>query len=153
MGDVARSKPYLTQLRIIEQSKGCVMHGMKCSDACYKGFGEAYFSTVNSGLIKGWKLHRKMTLNLVVPNGKIRFVVHDANPNSMGGKVSPLIDTVLGPHNYFRLTVPPNFWVAFKGVSLGSSMLLNIADIEHDSEEAINKPADFFLAEGFNLDV
>lgn len=151
MGHVVSLKPYLTQLRIIEQSQGCVMHGMKGSDVGYIGFGEAYFSSVNSGLIKGWKLHKKMTLNLLVPYGKIRFVVHDSSLDSPGGRTLPLIDTVLGPDNYSRLTVPPGFWVAFQGASMGSNILLNIADIEHDPEEAINKPVDFFIVKGFNV--
>lgn len=151
MGDIAKPKPYVTQLRIIKQSNGCVMHGMKGSDSSLTGFGEAYFSTVNNGLIKGWKLHRRMTLNLIVPIGNIRFVIHDAGPDSLGGRVLPLIDTVLGPHNYSRLTVPPGFWVAFQGASKGANILLNIADIEHDPEEAINRPFDFFDAQGFNI--
>jgi dTDP-4-dehydrorhamnose 3,5-epimerase len=150
MGDIITPKPYVTQLRIIEQSQGCIMHGMKDSDPGYIGFGEAYFSTVNHGSIKGWKLHRKMTLNLIVPKGKIRFVIHDANFDSSGCDVRPLIDTVLGPHNYFRLTVPPGLWVAFKGVTLGINLLLNIADIEHDPTEAINRSVDFFNVKGFN---
>ena len=151
MGDVVKSKPYLTELKIIEQTQGYVMHGMKASDYSCAGFGEAYFSTVNNGLIKGWKLHRKMTLNLIVPKGKIRFVIHDASLDSLGGDVVPLIDTVLGPHNYSRLTVPPGFWVAFQGTVIDSNMLLNIADIEHDPEESINRSVDFFSVKGFNI--
>ena len=150
MGNVTMTEPYLTKLQKIEQSQGRVMHGMKCSESSYVCFGEAYFSTVNYGLKKGWKLHQKMTLNLIVPKGKIRFVIHDANFDSSGCDVRPLIDTVLGPHNYFRLTVPPGLWVAFKGVTLGINLLLNIADIEHDPTEAINRSVDFFNVKGFN---
>lgn len=151
MGNVTMTEPYLTKLQKIEQSQGRVMHGMKCSESSYVCFGEAYFSTVNYGLKKGWKLHQKMTLNLIVPNGKVRFVVQDAKANSLGGKVLPLIDTVLGPHNYARLTVPPGFWVAFEGASQDSNILLNIADIEHNPEEAINRDINFFKVDGFNL--
>ena len=91
MGDVVKSKPYLTELKIIEQTQGYVMHGMRSSDGSCAGFGEAYFSTVNNGMIKGWKLHRKMTLNLIVPHGEIRFVVHGASEDSLGGEEVPLL--------------------------------------------------------------
>ena len=34
-----------------------------------------YFSVVNPGVVKGWKLHKKMTCNLIVPIGTIKFVI------------------------------------------------------------------------------
>lgn len=149
MGDVVKPKPYITPLKIITKEQGSVMHGMKGSEFASFSFGEAYFSTVNNEMIKGWKLHREMTMNLIVPNGKIRFVIHDSCPDSPGGKAIPLLDTVLGTHNYGRLTIPPGYWVAFQGASTDVNILLNIADIEHDPEEAINRPAHFFNIEGF----
>ena len=143
------SKPYLTELKIIEQSQGCVMHGIKASDSSFVGFGEAYFSTVHNGLIKGWKLHREMTLNLVVPFGEIRFIVHAGIHDKGEMPIEPLIDVVLGDNNYCRLTVPPNFWVAFKGVGVNINMLMNVANIEHDANESLNKSLDFFDVKGF----
>ena len=142
------SKPYLTELKIIQQSQGCVMHGIKASDCSFVGFGEAYFSTVHDGLIKGWKLHREMTLNLVVPFGEIRFIVHDGIQDKRETPIEPLIDVVLGDNNYCRLTVPPNFWVAFKGVGVNINMLMNVANIEHDPNESLNKSLDFFDVKG-----
>jgi dTDP-4-dehydrorhamnose 3,5-epimerase len=148
MGGLVYSKPYLTELKIIEQSQGSVMHGIKASDSSFVGFGEAYFSTVHDGLIKGWKLHREMTLNLVVPLGEIRFIVHDGIQNRREKPIEPLIDVVLGDNNYCRLTVPPNFWVAFKGVGVNINMLMNVANIEHDPNESLNKSLDFFDVKG-----
>ena len=150
MGFVNNPEPSLSGLKIIEQSQGAVLHGLKCSDVGFVGFGEAYFSSVKKGRIKGWKRHHRMTLNLIVPAGKIRFIVHDANEDSKGGKITPLLDTTLGPDNYMRLTVPPGFWVAFQGAGAGPNTLLNIADIEHDPEEAVNRDIDFFSVTGFN---
>ena len=37
-------------------------------------FGEAYFSKIKFNKIKAWKYHSKMTLNLAVPHGKVKFV-------------------------------------------------------------------------------
>ena len=50
---------------------------MKETSAGYAGFGEAYFSQVDKGAIKAWKRHKKMTLNLLVPVGEIKFVLFD----------------------------------------------------------------------------
>ena len=65
----------LTPLKIIPVPGGDVLHAMKYSDKGFTGFGEAYFSTIEPGIIKAWKRHRKMTLNLIVPFGAIRFTV------------------------------------------------------------------------------
>jgi dTDP-4-dehydrorhamnose 3,5-epimerase len=148
MGVLKDSKPYLTELKIIEQPQGCVMHGIKASDPGFSGFGEAYFSTVNKGCIKGWKLHREMTLNLVVPSGEIRFVVHDGIRDERKPFIEPLIDVVLGDNNYRRLTIPPKFWLAFEGVGININMLMNIANIEHDPIEALNQDLDYFNVKG-----
>jgi dTDP-4-dehydrorhamnose 3,5-epimerase len=129
----------LTPLKIIQNSKGGVMHGVKCTDSDFFGFGEAYFSTVNYGEIKGWKKHSKMVLNLIVPVGEIQFVIFDdrSKSNSKGEFMSIFIS----PRNYQRLTVSPGLWVGFKGLSL-ENILLNIASIEHNPTEAVNMPLD-----------
>ena len=121
----------LTPLKQIFNPKGDIFHAMKKSDNGYDGFGEAYFSTVNQGDIKGWKKHTTMTLNLVVPVGAIEFVVYNENTKEF-------FSTILSKDNYQRLTVPPGFWMAFRGIE-EYNMLLNLASIEHDPKEAINK--------------
>ena len=67
----------LTPLKKIIFPKGDILHGIKKGDDGYVDFGEAYFSTVNFGEIKGWNRHKEMTLNLVVPIGSVTFVIYD----------------------------------------------------------------------------
>lgn len=148
MDKIISSDPYLTPLKIIDQGIGSVMHGMKRSDNSFNRFGEAYFSLVEYEMIKGWKKHKKMTLNLIVPLGNIRFIIHDATKLDTNGKILPILDIIIGQENYSRLTVPPGLWMAFQGISQPNNMLLNIADIEHDPNETINKPIDFFEVNG-----
>ena len=120
----------LTPLKQIYNSKGDIFHAMKKSDEGYDGFGEAYFSTIYKGDIKGWKKHTKMTLNLVVPFGEIEFAVYNEN-------IKEFFSVRLSQNNYQRLTIPPNLWLSFRGIS-ENSMLLNLASIEHDPTEAVN---------------
>ena len=91
----------LTPLKIISHPSGDVLHGIKSSEGSFTGFGEAYFSTVNQGDIKGWKKHSKMTLNLVVPKGEIQFVIFDDRDKSTTqGK---FMSVSLSLQNYQRL--------------------------------------------------
>lgn len=123
----------LTSLKQIFHPKGDVFHVMKKSDVGFKNFGEAYFSTIKKNEIKPWKLHTKMTLNLIVPVGSIRFVIYDDRNNSPSFR--KFSEIILSLDNYKRLTVPPNIWMAFQGLGKGLNLLLNIANIEHDPQE------------------
>lgn len=124
---------FLTPLKQIYHPKGAVFHGMKKSDPGFTNFGEAYFSTVHPGDVKPWKKHLRMTLNLVVPVGKIRFVMHDDRQDSSSKGQTLAVE--IGPENYQRLTVAPGIWMAFEGLDDGLNLLLNMADMEHDPEE------------------
>lgn len=120
----------LTPLKQIYHPKGDIFHAMKKSDIGFDGFGEAYFSTINQNDIKGWKKHTKMTLNIIVPVGNIEFVVYDENSKEF-------FSTKLSHNNYQRLTVKAGLWMAFRGIG-EYNMLLNLASIEHDPNEAVN---------------
>ena len=128
----------LTPLRIIHGEKGDVMHAMKYSDEGFSAFGEAYFSSVKKGEAKGWKRHLRMTLNLVVPVGKIRFLLHDDRPESpTHGTVD---EVTLSPENYQRLTLPHGILLSFEGLADGLNLLLNIADMPHEAAEVEARP-------------
>jgi len=127
------SIPYLlTPLKKINVEGGDVLHAIKKNDAGFVDFGEAYFSIIESGAIKAWKRHRKMTLNLVVPIGKIKFVMC----SSLEEKNPKFNEVILSTNNYFRLTVPPMVWLGFQGLSNELSILLNVSDIPHDPIES-----------------
>jgi len=128
----------ITPLKVIKTKGGDVLHGMKSSDPGFCGFGEAYFSVVDTLEIKGWKCHKKMVLNLIVSVGVIRFVIYDDRQDS--SSYGELQEVILSKDsNYCRLTIPPMVWVAFQGVGDCTNMLLNIASIEHSPEESDRK--------------
>lgn len=124
----------LTPLKNIPCPSGNVLHAVKKSDVGFHVFGEAYFSTIDFNAIKAWKKHKQMTLNLIVPVGKIKFVMYDDRQNSR--TKGNFYEVILSLENYQRLTIPSNIWMGFKGLVRDINMLLNIADFEHDPSEA-----------------
>ena len=130
----------VTPLKRIPTDGGDVMHALKNSDNGFNGFGEVYFSWVNKGAIKAWKCHQRMTLNLVVPLGEVRFVFH-CKARLAEQKDEFRIEK-LGNECYSRLTVPPGIWFGFQGVGKGRNLLLNISNILHDAKEQENKSLD-----------
>ena len=128
----------ITPLDIIETPGGNVMHAMKNDSPGYFGFGEAYFSEIEKNKVKAWKRHREMRLNLIVPLGKIKFVLFDDRKESN----NRFQEVIISKENYCRLTVPPMIWVGFKGLSSFKSILLNIASIPHNPKEVDKKEID-----------
>jgi len=132
----------LTDMKTIDVEGGSVLRVLRSNSNEFKGFGEAYFSTVKYKITRGWKCHKKMTLNIVVPMGSIRFVVYDGrNSSSTFGNFQEFI---LSRSNYNRLTIPPGVWVGFQGVGVEDNILLNIANIPHDDNEVDHVPLEEF---------
>jgi dTDP-4-dehydrorhamnose 3,5-epimerase len=131
MGAMKLTEILLTPLRRIETTGGDVLHAMKQSDASYAGFGEAYFSWVSGGVVKAWKRHTQMTMNMVVPVGQVRFVFRCVNAD---GAEEFRVEEV-GVDRYTRITVPPGIWFGFQGLYTPQSLVLNIANIPHDQNE------------------
>ena len=78
-----------------------------------------------------------MILNLIVPVGIIRFVAFDDRRSSKS--YGQFGEVVLSTDNYYRLTLPPMLWFGFQGVAEQTSVLLNIANIAHNKDEADKK--------------
>jgi dTDP-4-dehydrorhamnose 3,5-epimerase len=130
------SEIVVTKLDRISLKGGDVLKVMNKHQATFNGFGEAYFSLIENGVRKGVKRHLQMTMNLTVPIGLVEFAFRDEN----GGN---RLETI-GESNYCRLTVPNKIWFSFSGLATPLSLVLNIADIDHDPREVERKPLDYF---------
>ena len=82
--------------------------------------------------IKAWKRHTRMTMNLVVPIGKVKFVFYDEDKKIFE-------EYNIGENDYYLLTVDPLIWFGFQGINQGKNLIMNIANIEHDPIEVERK--------------
>ncbi len=128
MGTSTLSKIKSLELEEISVNGGNILKFLKNSDENYKNFGEAYFSFIENKFIKAWKLHTKMTMNLVVPSGSVKFVFTT-------NKDGPFKVLEIGSKNYKSLFVPPNIWFGFQGTSSSKNIILNFSNIIHDENE------------------
>ena len=127
----------ITPLKILKNPSGDVMRGIRSDENQFEGFGEVYFSKILSDKIKGWKYHKEMTMNLIVISGEVKFVLFDDRKNS--NTKSQFDEYILSCNKYSRLTIPPKVWIAFKGLSLGESIIMNFSNILHDDQEVVTK--------------
>jgi dTDP-4-dehydrorhamnose 3,5-epimerase len=123
----------ITALRRIPDERGAIMHMLRDDADHFQGFGEMYFSLVYPGAIKGWHLHRQMTLNYAVPVGMIKLVCYDDRPES--STRGNLMELHIGEMNYVLVTIPPLVWNGFKGEGTGAALVANCATVHHSEEE------------------
>jgi len=122
-------------LRRIPDERGMVMHMLRCDDPHFERFGEIYFSVVYPGVIKGWHLHKKMTLNYAVVSGMIKLVLYDDRPDSpTPGELQELF---VGDSNYVLVRIPPGVWNGFKGIGVTPAIVANCATLPHDPDEIV----------------
>ncbi len=124
---------HVRPLRRIADERGTIMHMLRTDDPHFEEFGEIYFSTIYPGIIKGWHIHTRMTLNYAVVSGAIKLVLYDDREHSATrGEIQQVI---LGPDSYSLVTIPPMIWNGFKGIGTTTSIVANCATIPHDPDE------------------
>lgn len=125
----------IVSLRKIPDERGMVMHMLRSDDPHFEKFGEIYFSVVYPGVIKGWHLHKRMTLNYVVVSGMIKLVLYDDRPDSpTRGELQELF---VGDSNYVLVRIPPGVWNGFKGIGVTPAIVANCATEPHDPSEIV----------------
>ena len=123
----------VTPLRRIADERGAVFHMLREDSPGFERFGEIYFSVVYPGVVKGWHVHHRMTLNYAVPSGMVKLVCYDDRDGSpTRGEVQELH---VGDLNYVLVTIPPLVWNGFKGEGTTPALVANCATVPHDPDE------------------
>lgn len=111
---------------------------LRADDPQFERFGEIYFSLVHPGVVKGWHLHERMTLNYAVPVGRVRLVLYDGRSSSPTYREVQEIET--GDDHYALIRVPPGVWNGFLGLGTSDALVANCATEPHDPAEISRKP-------------
>lgn len=127
----------ITKLKIISDHRGRVMHMLRSDNPVFKTFGEIYFSTVFKNIVKGWHLHKQSFLNYTCMHGNVKLVLMDKREASKTFDLTQEI--ILSPENYQLVTIPPNVWNGFKGLSEEESIIANCLSIPHNEDEMVRK--------------
>ena len=140
----------LTPLKQIFDERGKVMQMLREDSPEFSGFGEIYFSTTYTGIVKAWHMHKEMISNWAVIYGEIKIVLYDDRPESKtSGEIQEIF---LSPENYMLLTIPPLIWNGFKSIGPVSSIVANCSNIPHNDNELIRRdPEDAYIPYNWKL--
>lgn len=122
-------------LRQIVDERGKIMHMMKATDEHFVGFGEIYFSCSWPGAVKGWHIHKSMTINNAVLSGNAKLVMYDQREKSP--TYGELQEVFLGESNYVLVQMPPGIANGYKAYGDRMVVLANCASEPHDPDEII----------------
>jgi dTDP-4-dehydrorhamnose 3,5-epimerase len=122
-------------LRKIPDERGTIMHMLRADAPHFEQFGEIYFSTAYPGVIKGWHLHTRMTLNYAVIVGMIKLVLCDRREDSPTyGEIQEIFT---GEDNYALIKIPPGIANGYKTFGLKPAIVANCATLPHDPTEMV----------------
>ena len=118
----------LTPLKKIYHPKGEILKAITKSDTVFSEFGEAYFSVINQGDIKGWKKHTKNSSLLKTIFGEVQFTFYYKD-NFYHINIKQTDNIII--------QIPPNVWFSFKGISK-KNLLCNFMNKAHSDKEVEN---------------
>lgn len=123
----------ISPLKKIPDERGTIMHMLRNDADHFEQFGEIYFSTAYPEVIKGWHIHKKMTLNYAVISGMIKLVLYDMRPDSQ--TKGELMELFVGDDNYSLITIPPGIANGYKTFGSIPAVVANCATHPHEAGE------------------
>ena len=119
----------IISLKKFPDERGGIYHMLRSSDSHFTKFGEIYFSKIYKGAIKGWHIHKKITLNYCVIQGMVKLVLYDTRDDS--ATKGKLMELFIGDDNYSLVVIPPGIANGHKGIT-NKALLANVPDLPHD---------------------
>jgi len=113
----------IKELKIIPDERGRLMEILRSDDELFEKFGQVYMTTVKPGIVKAWHYHKLQRDNFCCVKGEIRLGLYDARKKSLTfGKT---MDMSLSLDEPKLVSIPPNVYHGFKGMSDEESIVIN----------------------------
>tara|TARA_B100000989_G_scaffold296217_2_gene278984 strand:+ start:1412 stop:1825 length:414 start_codon:yes stop_codon:yes gene_type:complete len=119
-----------SSFKIKKNIQGNVYKILNKDSKIYHGFGELYITTLNINVSKGWIYHKKMTSNVFVVKGKVKFFLKNNNYTTK---------KILSENRNEILTIKPKVWFKIVNLVNKTSKIINFASLKHNPNEVIKK--------------
>lgn len=123
----------IKQLTKHADERGSLMELLRCDDAIFRKFGQAYVSLNYPGVVRGWHYHKKQDDHFAVVKGMAKVALYDAREgSSTQGEVDEFF---LGEQNNILLKIPVGVMHGYKTVGAEPSLLINFPSEPYDPQE------------------
>ena len=117
------------KLNKFPDERGTIYNMLRSTDSHFTKFGEIYFSKIYKEAIKGWHIHKQITLNYCVIFGMVKLVLFDSRENSP--TKGNLMELFIGDDNYCLVQIPVGVANGHKGIT-EIAILANVPDVPFD---------------------
>lgn len=123
----------IKQLTRHGDERGYLMELLRCDDAIFGKFGQAYVSLNYPGVVRGWHYHKKQDDHFAVVKGMVKVALYDAREGSpTRGQVDEFF---LGEQNNILLKIPVGVMHGYKTVGTEPSLLINFPSEPYDPQQ------------------
>jgi dTDP-4-dehydrorhamnose 3,5-epimerase len=123
----------IKQLTKHADERGYLMELLRCDDAIFRKFGQAYVALNYPGVVRGWHYHKKQDDHFAVVKGMVKVALYDAREGSpTQGQVDEFF---LGEQHSILLKIPVGVMHGYKTVGNEPSLLVNFPTEPYDPQE------------------
>ena len=114
-------------LKKLVNERGHLLEVQRNDDSHFPGFGQAYLTATNPGIVKAWYRHHRQTDQIALAQGTLRLALFDARETSpTQGQVQELIISEDQPA---LVQIPPGVWHGFQALGKSAACLLHLNTI------------------------
>ncbi|MDP8253853.1 MAG: dTDP-4-dehydrorhamnose 3,5-epimerase family protein [Candidatus Kaelpia aquatica] len=123
----------IKRLNWFKNEKGRLIEILRSDDDIFDKFGQAYLSTINPGVIKGWHLHYNQADNICCVQGSVKLVLKD---NREGSRTYGAIeDFILSGVNSSLIRIPPGVYHGLQCLGSREAYIFNLTDSLYQKED------------------
>jgi len=123
----------IKQLTEHADERGYLMELLRCDDAIFRKFGQAYVALNYPGVVRAWHYHKKQDDYLVVVKGMVKVALYDAREGSP--TQGQLDEFFLGEQSNILLKIPVGVMHGYKTVGAEPSLLSNFPSEPYNRQE------------------
>ncbi|MCP4580792.1 MAG: dTDP-4-dehydrorhamnose 3,5-epimerase [candidate division Zixibacteria bacterium] len=112
------------KLKVIADERGRLSEILRSDDEIFNKFGQVYFTTAYSGVVKAWHYHKLQTDYFCTVRGMTKLVLYDPREKSTTYKL--INEFIMGDHNPMLITIPPMIYHGFTTISDHEAIMINI---------------------------
>lgn len=120
----------IIQLKVIPDERGRLGEILRSDDILFRKFGQVYFTTTYSDVVKAWHFHKKQWDNVICIKGCIKLALYDNRDDSpTKGNVNQFY---IGEHHPLLIAIPPGVYHGWMCVSDDEAYIINIPSEVYD---------------------
>jgi dTDP-4-dehydrorhamnose 3,5-epimerase len=114
----------IVALKKIVNERGYLMDVQRSDSSQYLGFGQAYITSTEPGVVKAWYRHSEQYDQITLVRGSLHLVLYDTRTSS---KTCRLLQHIyLDENNPLLVQIPPGIWHGFQATSSEPTLLLHL---------------------------